>query len=58
MQPISIELGHNKHLIVVSLLDVKIEPDTGANGINHGIHFFVLHDILALGFLRIQNFPA
>ena len=58
MRTISIGIGHNNDLIVVSLLDVKIGSDAGANCINHGIDFFVFDDILQLGFLRIQNFPA
>ena len=58
MGTISIRIGHDNDLVIVGIFKGEICSDTGTDGINHGIDFFIFQDIRHFGFGRIDDLTA
>ena len=58
MGSVSVRIGHDNDLVIVSIFKGKVCTNTCPNSVNHGIDFLILENVSHLSFGGIDNFSS
>ena len=58
MGTVRIRIGHDDDFVIIGIFHIEISPYSCTDGVDHGVDFFIFHDVCHLGLGGIENLSS
>ena len=58
MGTIRIRIGHDDDFVIIGIFHIEISPYSCTDGVNHGVDFFIFHDVCHLGLGGVEDLTS